>query len=125
MYSPTPEATTKVSFVLAVSAYAAMSPRAETIQMSNKQGVSGSTRVVTEEAAFEQYLSVLRLAYEKDGLVGAVQASAAVVREYDQIAAAAEKEVSSNGGRDMVRAVAASTLVMEVLPSFSKAFAEV
>jgi hypothetical protein len=115
----------KFQLYLAVKAYAAMSPRAENRKMSNMKDVSGATRAVTEDTAFEQYLSVLRLAYEKGGLVGAVQASAAVVREYDQIAATAEKEVSGSGGRDMVRAVAASTLAMEVLPSFSKAFAEV
>jgi len=93
--------------------------------MSNMQGTSGATRAVTEDAAFEQYLSVLRLAYENDGLVGAVLASAAVVQEYDRIAATAEKEVGGSGGRDMARAVAASTLANEVLPSFSKAFAKV
>ena len=83
-----------------------MSPHAEIKKMSNMQGISG-------------------LAYEKDGLVGAVQASAAVVHEYDRILATAEKEVRGSGGRDMVRAVAASALATEVLPSFSKVFKEI
>jgi hypothetical protein len=89
--------------------------------MSNKSTISADSRAAVEQLAFERYLSVLQVAYERDGLVGALQASAAVVGEYDQLAAAAENE----GSRELARAIAATALATDTLPAFSKAFAEV
>jgi hypothetical protein len=71
------------------------------------------TRAVVEDAAFVRYKSVLEVAYEKDGLVGVIQASVGVAQDYDKVASESEQQ-SGHGNRELVRGTAASVLVAEM-----------
>ncbi|WP_165087563.1 hypothetical protein [Caballeronia sp. SBC2] len=83
--------------------------------MTKQQEISGDTRAVVETAAFELYKSVLEVAYEKDGLVGVIQASVGVAQAYDRVASESEQQ-SGRGNRELTRGTVASVLVAEILP---------
>lgn len=89
--------------------------------MSEQATVSADTRAMSEELAFERYMSVLQVAYEREGFLGAIQVSAAIATEYDKLAVAAEAQ----GSRDLVRSIVAGMLAQETLPELKRELSKV